>query len=214
MSQGSWEIYATQLANAASEQDLLKIHYGIAEAFQIQPQTKAKVVFARDTRASGSRLVSALVEALQVTETEYSDYKLLTTPQLHYITRCLNTQATPFEYGVPSEQGYYEKIAAALKTAMKGRKFNGPVTVDCANGVGGPKLRELMKYLHSPTEGGIEIKVVNDDIITPERLNHQVRTVVYPSTMVYMLKPNQLYSAELTTLKQISVHLRLYRLRL
>lgn len=132
------------------------------------------MVYARDTRASGPRLVSALLAALDASGTEYTDYKLLTTPQLHYITRCLNTKGTPYEYGEPTEQGYYQKIAAAFKTATGTRKFNGPVTVDCANGVGGPKLRELIKYLPSASEGGLEIKVVNDSVVEPERLNHQV----------------------------------------
>lgn len=132
------------------------------------------MVYARDTRASGPRLVSALLAALEASDTEYIDYKLLTTPQLHYITRCLNTKDTHYEYGEPTEQGYYQKIAAAFKTATGTRKFNGPVTVDCANGVGGPKLRELIKYLPSASEGGLEIKVVNDNVVEPERLNHQV----------------------------------------
>lgn len=143
---------------------------------KIKTEAKARVIFARDTRASGPRLVTALVEALNSTDTEYTDFKILTTPQLHYLTRCLNTKGTQFEYGDPTEQGYYEKTAASFKLAMKGRKFNGSVTVDCANGVGGPKLRELLKYLPSPSEGGVEIKVVNDDILNPERLNHQVNT--------------------------------------
>ena len=118
--------------------------------------------------------MSALLAALEASNTEYTDYKLLTTPQLHYITRCLNTKDTPYEYGEPTEKGYYEKIATAFKAATGTRKFNGPVTVDCANGVGGPKLRELIKYLPSPSEGGLEIKVVNDNVVEPERLNHQV----------------------------------------
>ena len=140
----------------------------------IDTDTKPKVVFARDTRASGSRLVAALVEALKVTGSDYTDYKLLTTPQLHYITRCINTKASPYEYGEATEQGYYEKLSAAFKTAMKGRKFNGGVTVDCANGVGGPKLAQLVKHLPSISEGGLDIKIVNDDVHQPDRLNHQV----------------------------------------
>ena len=132
------------------------------------------MVFARDTRASGPRLVSALLAALNASQTDYTDYKLLTTPQLHYITRCLNTKGTPYEYGEPTEQGYYQKMGQSFKAAMGTRKFNGPVTVDCANGVGGPKLDELVKYLPSPSEGGLEIKIVNDDVLRPDRLNHQV----------------------------------------
>ena len=142
----------------------------------IKPEVKARVIFARDTRASGARLVSALLAALEASGTEYTDYKLLTTPQLHYITRCLNTKGTPYEYGEPTEEGYYQKIAAAFKIATGIRKFNGPITVDCANGVGGPKLRELIKHLHSISDGGLEIKVVNDNVVEPERLNHQVNS--------------------------------------
>ena len=109
---------------------------------------------------------------MNATGTEWTDYKILTTPQLHYLTRCINTKGTLYEYGAPTEQGYYEKLAAAFKTAMKGATFHEPVTVDCANGVGGPKLRELIKYLPSKSDGGVEIKVVNDDVVEPERLNH------------------------------------------
>lgn len=132
------------------------------------------MIFARDTRASGPRLVSALVEGLDSVKTEHTDYKILTTPQLHYLTRCLNTAGTQFEYGDPTERGYYEKLARSLEAAMDGRKFSGSVTVDCANGVGGPKLRDLISHLQRPSEGGLDIKVVNDDIFKPERLNYQV----------------------------------------
>lgn len=174
MGQESWEAEATTLANAPSDEDLVEHYIKLAEESQVHPDTIANVIFARDTRASGAHFVSILTQALKVTKAEYTDYKLLTTPQLHYITRCLNTKGTIYEYGTPSEKGYYEKVASSLKTAMQGRQFSGSVTVDCANGVGGPKLRELIKHLSSPSEGGLEIKVVNDDVLKPERLNHQV----------------------------------------
>ncbi|KAL9118398.1 MAG: hypothetical protein Q9187_005059 [Circinaria calcarea] len=170
---GSWEVHATTLANAPSDQALAETYQKLERDLNIKPEAKSRVIFARDTRASGPRLVSALTEALKATNTEYTDYKLLTTPQLHYITRCLNTKGSPYEYGEPTEQGYYEKTAAAFKKAMHGRKPNGGVTVDCANGVGGPKLRELVKYLPTAAEGGLDIKIVNDDVVKPERLNYQ-----------------------------------------
>ena len=137
-------------------------------------ETKAKVIFARDTRESGPRLVKALIAALEAIGVEYKDYGVLTTPQLHYITRCTNTKGSPYEYGEPTEAGYYKKLADAFKIAMKYRKFNGSLTVDCANGVGGPKLAELINYLPSVAEGGLEIKIVNDDVEHPDRLNSQV----------------------------------------
>jgi phosphoacetylglucosamine mutase len=54
----------------------------------------ARVVFARDTRASGSRLVGVLGAALTATEVEFIDFKYMTTPQLHYVVRCKNTLGT------------------------------------------------------------------------------------------------------------------------
>lgn len=137
-----------------------------------------KVVFARDTRASGSRLVAALVAGLQAAGADYQDFKLLTTPQLHYVTRCINTKGSTLAYGEPTEEGYYEKISKAFKTAIAGKKFKGSVVVDCANGVGGPKLQQFLKYLPSPSEGGLEIKVVNDDVLQPDRLNYNVRVFI------------------------------------
>lgn len=134
----------------------------------------ARVVFARDTRASGSRLVGILNAALTATEVEFLDFKYMTTPQLHYIVRCKNTLGTPYEYGEPTEKGYYEKLAGAFKKVMKSVKIKGHLTVDCANGVGGPKLHELIKYLPSAEEGGVDIKVVNDNVINPDSLNFEV----------------------------------------
>lgn len=142
----------------------------LAEDLKIKPDTPARVIFARDTRASGSRLVACLVDALEAVGAEYTDYKLLTTPQLHYLVRCANTQGRSDQYGELSEKGYYEKIASAFKLAVKHKKVQGAVTVDCANGVGGPKLQELIKHL----DGSIDIKVINDDVLRPESLNVQV----------------------------------------
>ena len=138
-------------------------------------ENPARVVFARDTRASGSRLVSVISAALTASEVEFIDLKYMTTPQLHYVVRCKNTLGTQYEYGEPTEQGYYEKLAEAFKRVMRGVKVKGSLTVDCANGVGGPKLRELIKYLPGPEEGGMDIKIVNDDVINPDSLNFEVR---------------------------------------
>lgn len=118
--------------------------------------------------------MGCLVDALNAAGAKYTDYKLLTTPQLHYLVRCHNTQGTAFEYGEVSEEGYYKKLSDAFKQAMKYKKLKGALTVDCANGVGGPKLRELLKYLPGKSSG-VDIKVVNDDVLRPEVLNKDVR---------------------------------------
>lgn len=41
---------------------------------------------------------------------------LLTTPQLHYIVCCINTNG---EYGEPTEEGFYKKYSTAFKTLYK-----------------------------------------------------------------------------------------------
>jgi phosphoacetylglucosamine mutase len=171
--QAEWETYATKLANAPLDK-VADVYNDLIKEIDIKMDNPARVVFARDTRASGSRLVGILNAALSATEVEFVDFKFMTTPQLHYIVRCKNTLGTPYEYGEPTEQGYYEKLGEAFKKVMKSVKIQGHLTVDCANGVGGPKLHELIKYLPSAAEGGIDIKVVNDNVINPDSLNFEV----------------------------------------
>lgn len=178
--QSSWEAHATVLANAETDQALVEAYNKLATDLKVNQTAPARVIFARDTRASGSRLAGCLIDALEATGTESTDYKILTTPQLHYLVRCVNTKGTAHAYGEVSEKGYYEKMSAAFKKALKYRTIpdDAPedkgVIVDCANGVGGPKLRELLRYLPSPQDKGVKIKVVNEDVHKPENLNSQV----------------------------------------
>jgi phosphoacetylglucosamine mutase len=162
------------MANKATPEDVSKYYHDIAKQYKIDLNTPARVVVARDTRASGSRLLGCVLDGLKGADAETKDYGFLTTPQLHYMVRCLNTEGTKDAYGTPTEQGYYEKFSAAFKNALRGKKPNGGLTVDCANGVGGPKLTELIKYLPSKDEGGLEISVINDNVIKPEALNVDV----------------------------------------
>lgn len=173
--QASWETYATDLANAADDQQLADTYNNLVKQQKVKNDGKARVIFARDTRASGATLVAALVAGLQATNVDFDDFKLLTTPQLHYLVRCDNTKGTQYAYGEVSEKGYYEKLADAFKRAMAGKTAQGHVVVDCANGVGGPKLRDAIKYLPSGSSGGVDIKVVNDEVHKPEMLNVSVR---------------------------------------
>jgi phosphoacetylglucosamine mutase len=169
--QHEWEAYCTTLANAGSDEAMLEEYKKLQTKLKIDTKIPARVVFARDTRASGSRLVGCLVAALEAVGAEYVDYKILTTPQLHFMVRCINTAGTPEAYGEPSEKGYYEKLGGAFKRALGNKKPVGGLTVDCANGVGGPKLKDLIKYL---PEDKLTITVVNDNVHQPDSLNVEV----------------------------------------
>jgi phosphoacetylglucosamine mutase len=167
-----WEKHATDLVNSTSDEQLVENYKRIVNVMRVDLKTSAKVVFGRDTRPSGHKLITALVSGLVATNTDYVDYKLLTTPQLHYLTRATNTEGTELSYGEVSEAGYYKKLGDAFGKALKGRKINGSLTVDCANGIGGPKLHEFIKYIQGRVPFGI--KVVNDDVLRPEVLNLDV----------------------------------------
>ena len=94
MLEASWEGYSTTLANVPNS-EIANIYHKLEVDLKINPETPARVIYARDTRLSGPKLVAALVDGLKAAGAEYTDYKLLTTPQLHYLTRCTNTEGTP-----------------------------------------------------------------------------------------------------------------------
>lgn len=173
-----WEGYATTLANADGEllvQEYEKlVNEEIYDRFDDRSKRKPKVIFGRDTRASGPSLVKALKAALDALHVDHTDFGILTTPQLHYLVRSINTydKGPEKSFGEPTEAAYYIKMATAFRKIMKDRNpIKGAVTVDCANGVGGPKLRELLKHLPTSSEGGIDIKVANDDTLNHDILN-------------------------------------------
>ncbi|KAK8049031.1 phosphoacetylglucosamine mutase [Apiospora phragmitis] len=153
MLEQEWEVYATQLVNCPTHELVADTFFQLAEQLKVDLMSGAKVIAGRDTRPSGITLLQALSDACSATQTSFVDYKVLTTPQLHYLTRCVNTEGTPSSYGEVSEAGYYKKINSAWERAMKNKKANGALTVDCANGT------------------GLECKPVNDDVLKPEVLN-------------------------------------------
>jgi phosphoacetylglucosamine mutase len=173
MLEQDWEVLATDLVNSTTHEALAEEYERIAKRFKIDLTSPAKVIYGRDTRPSGHKLITALAAALTATGTEYVDFKILTTPQLHYLVRATNTEGSPQSYGEVSEAGYYKKLADAFARALKGRKINGQLTVDCANGVGGPKLAEFLKYIPQD-KVKFDVKIVNDDVLRPEILNLDV----------------------------------------
>ncbi|GAO15081.1 uncharacterized protein UV8b_02370 [Ustilaginoidea virens] len=170
MLEQEWESYATRLVNCRTDQELLDTYKAMATQLKVDMHTSGRVIYGRDTRPSGHSLVCALAAALDATDTNHTDYKILTTPQLHYLTRCVNTEGTPKAYGEASEVGYYEKFADAFVRALRGKKIRGQLIVDCANGVGGPKLSEMLKFIPKHVSG-FDVRLVNDDVLRPEVLN-------------------------------------------
>lgn len=111
----NWEEYAIWLANAPDAASMQSCIDKIIAAENLDMKTPASVIVGRDTRPSGLLLVKALQDGVVAFGGKFEDYGLVTTPQLHYITRCLNTAGLASSYGEPTVGGYYKKLAAAYK---------------------------------------------------------------------------------------------------
>jgi len=170
MLETSWETYVTSLANAETTEELQKEIEKTIKTTKIDIQGGMNVIYARDTRPSGEILAKTLKDALDAIGATSTDYGIKTTPQLHYLVRALNTVGTVSPYGEPTESGYYQKLANAFRKLVKEKPGGSTVYVDCANGVGGPKLRELKKYLG---EEVLDLVITQDDVCDPEMLNRQ-----------------------------------------
>lgn len=163
MLESKWEEYATTLANSSHE-ELLKNVLKISADLKIDLSSKSSIAIARDSRESSPRLSQSTIDGFNsVPNTTYIDYGLFTTPQLHYLTRTTNDPA----YGEASEVGYYEKIAKAFKEI-----FVGPtkidITIDAANGIGAPKVKDLLDDFLSKE---ISYTLVNGHYDIPSKLN-------------------------------------------
>ena len=175
MLEQKWEGLATHLTDAQNPDEVVGAYGQITTEEKIDQERPGKVIFARDTRPSGDRLVKALKAAMDATKIEYIDCGILTTPQLHYLVKATNTKHSPHPYGEVSEEGYYKKLAGAFTTVMEGMKASGPLTVDCANGVGAIGLKKLLPHLKSGDgkEDPLTIRIVNDHTDKPEILNEK-----------------------------------------
>uniref|UniRef100_A0AAX7U240 Phosphoacetylglucosamine mutase n=1 Tax=Astatotilapia calliptera TaxID=8154 RepID=A0AAX7U240_ASTCA len=105
-----WEEHATQLANADQE-DLLTALKNIIEKEAINMSQEANVFVGKDTRSSSASLSQAVLDGVSALGGHSKDYGLVTTPQLHYMVCCQNTQG---KYGEATVEGYYTKFCQEL----------------------------------------------------------------------------------------------------
>ncbi|XP_028351994.1 phosphoacetylglucosamine mutase isoform X6 [Physeter macrocephalus] len=162
----SWEEHATCLANA-EEQELPRVLLDISEKAAVNLHQDAFVVVGRDTRPSSEKLSQSVIDGVTVLGGQFHDYGLLTTPQLHYMVYCRNTSG---RYGKATIEGYYQKLSTAFVELTKQAFCSGDdqrtLKVDCANGIGALKLREMKHYFSQ----GLSVQLFNDG--TEGKLNH------------------------------------------
>ncbi|KAM0750521.1 Phosphoacetylglucosamine mutase [Meredithblackwellia eburnea MCA 4105] len=168
MLHSSWESHATTLANASSPTDLLSALEDVISSYSIDLSVPAIVVYGYDTRPSCPALVKSLEDGLSAFGVEMRNAGLVTTPQLHYLVRCYNTEGTMEAYGAPTLEGYYEKLAKAYRALAVGHAPLPPVTVDCANGVGAASLTSFISVLGPSI---LPLHIVSTSTTTPGALN-------------------------------------------
>ncbi|XP_011860745.1 PREDICTED: phosphoacetylglucosamine mutase isoform X2 [Vollenhovia emeryi] len=158
MLETSWETIATDLANV-QDCEVISMLTLISTRENIDLLVPATVIIGRDTRQSGPSLLNAALAGIRALHGNVMDLGLVTTPQLHYVVVCTNTNGT---YGNPTLQGYYSKLAAVFKsirgTETNNRKYTNALQLDAANGVGAIAAKEFQRYL----VGVLDIKLFND----------------------------------------------------
>ncbi|XP_034556024.1 phosphoacetylglucosamine mutase [Notolabrus celidotus] len=163
----TWEVYATQLANA-EQGDLINALKDIIEKEAINMIQEANVFVGKDTRSSGVRLAQAVLDGVSALGGHSKDYGLVTTPQLHYMVCCQNTQG---KYGEATVEGYYNKLCRAFiqltKNASNCTDDQKHLSVDGANGIGALKVREMESHLKKE----LHLSLFNDG--SEGKLNYQ-----------------------------------------
>ncbi|CAG8568038.1 1565_t:CDS:10, partial [Racocetra persica] len=170
-----WEAYATQLANAQNEEELITVIKSIVSQNEINESKNAVVVYARDTRPSGPKLIAALEDGIKAINAVGENLGIKTTPQLHYYTNHLNCSEKPVEGNCEelADTLYYEKFANAFHKAVGGNQRLSTINVDAANGVGAPKLKELAEWIDKINDNIFKVAIINGDINTRGKLNFQ-----------------------------------------
>lgn len=111
------------------------------------------VLIAHDTRPSGPRLADAAAAGVRCMGLQPQLLGLLTTPQLHWAVMKRNLDL-PCD-----EPAYCAELAAAFEQLVAGTMVPaGALHVDCANGVGAPKLATLAPLLR---RAGLELDLRN-----------------------------------------------------
>lgn len=157
MLESSWETYATNLANVADdklEEEVKKI----IDLENINLDTLPNVFVGMDTRYHSPMLSKAVVNGVICLKGNVREYGICTTPMLHYFVVCRNTNN---EYGLPTEEGYYQKFLSAFEKIRQEAQPNGnykpALKLDGANGVGALKMLHVSKRLRNV----LDITIVN-----------------------------------------------------
>jgi phosphoacetylglucosamine mutase len=152
MLQQRFEPIADEFANADSDEDLARLVLEFMAKEGVAADATGTVLIAHDTRPSGPELAEAAAAGVRCVGAEPQFLGLLTTPQLHWAVMRTNQK-------LPSgEADYYSVLSSAFVELAGKADPPMPLYVDCANGVGGPKIGALAPHLEA---AGLNLKLLN-----------------------------------------------------
>uniref|UniRef100_A0A0M3I418 Phosphoacetylglucosamine mutase n=1 Tax=Ascaris lumbricoides TaxID=6252 RepID=A0A0M3I418_ASCLU len=158
MLEASWEKAANEIVNC-TDHEFPTVYRAMESEFAAAESDHARVLSAYDSRPSSEYLQTALFNGVKLSKSQFKSFDLLTTPQLHYIVRCENDP----NYGPPDEGGYYQTFAGAFNAMLKltdcGTHYSPTLHLDCSNGVGASKFRQLASRL---TDGILNVVLINE----------------------------------------------------
>lgn len=168
MLDSSWESISESIVNAFTVEELEKVVESTIQNQKFDWNSPANVIIGRDTRPSGIRLSNIFNLGAEMLKSNISDFGVVTTPQLHYLVRSMNTIDSDSPYGVPTIEGYYSKLSEAYKNVMCDMPRPASLYIDCANGVGAIAIKGLQKYLSDEI---LDLRIVNDNFEDQTKLN-------------------------------------------
>jgi phosphoacetylglucosamine mutase len=170
MLEPDWEGLATTLAQAPSD---AAVADALAAVLAAHPPAAApavteagkpigpRVIIGIDTRDSGPRLQAAAAAGAAALGVPVTAVGVVTTPELHSAVMAYNA------YAALGEEPYFTALTQSFRTLVDGTAAPPtPLYVDCANGVGGLKLKEMAAGLAAL---GLRMELANTG---GGRLNH------------------------------------------
>jgi len=180
-----WEGWAVELCNASTSSEALNVLDSIISE-TLTFETASVVHFGRDTRSHSSALCALAQQGAQsISITRTVMHGEVTTPMLHHFVMCANHTHYSMPLALQSDQTMLESAEAyynhTLTTAFLALLQTSPhspnpttLMVDCACGVGAPKLNSLKRCIPPEAHalmGATRFQIVNS--VDDGPLNHE-----------------------------------------
>ena len=144
MLEQSWEEIASRVVMAKTPEALLEALHSIPkrDASDAGAAGMPTVIVAMDTRPHSPQLLQLVVDGAQASGAVVHNLGVRTTPQLHWHVGMFNLHGS-----LADDELYFSQMASAFECLVGPGAQLGPLTIDCANGVGATVVEPLLAHL-------------------------------------------------------------------